>query len=149
MKRLNSLLLVGLLLVGTFTFTNCSKSGCTDPDSVNYDPDAKKDDGSCAYEGKNVFWYGQATADSLASLGVSSLVFYIDKDIAGSTSASVYWTKAQDCGSEGSITVTKNLGDSKSKSYPYRVIDAGTDAELWKGTVEFKANTCTAVELIF
>lgn len=35
-----------LLTLGT---TGCKKEGCTDPLSTNYDPDAKKDDGSCVY----------------------------------------------------------------------------------------------------
>ena len=30
-------------------FTSCKKEGCTDPSATNYDPDAKKDDGSCEY----------------------------------------------------------------------------------------------------
>lgn len=29
----------------------CKKKGCTDPDSISYDADAKEDDGSCEYGG--------------------------------------------------------------------------------------------------
>ncbi|MCB9231248.1 MAG: hypothetical protein H6581_06280 [Bacteroidia bacterium] len=32
-------------------FSGCSPKGCTDPTADNYDPDAKKDDGSCSYDG--------------------------------------------------------------------------------------------------
>lgn len=47
--RISPIALMGLslgLLVGA---TGCKKEGCTDPAALNYDPDAKKDDGSCQY----------------------------------------------------------------------------------------------------
>src|SRR6056297_2168770 len=59
-----------LLLVTALIAVACSKEGCKDPSALNYDPDAKKDDGSCEYaepeltisspdEG-NTFMLGQA-----------------------------------------------------------------------------------------
>lgn len=42
-----------LALAALFTAQSCSedkKEGCTDPTAVNYDPEADKDNGSCAYE---------------------------------------------------------------------------------------------------
>lgn len=30
--------------------TSCNRKGCTDPDASNYDPDAKKDDGTCEFD---------------------------------------------------------------------------------------------------
>ncbi len=35
-------------------FTGCKQEGCMDPLSINYDPDAKKDDGSCEYAAPTV-----------------------------------------------------------------------------------------------
>lgn len=40
---------VGLALLGATAITSCKK-GCTDPDAVNYEEKAKKDDGSCEYD---------------------------------------------------------------------------------------------------
>ncbi|MEZ4771953.1 MAG: hypothetical protein R3D00_02145 [Bacteroidia bacterium] len=40
------LLISSLSMMMTFT-TSCATEGCTDPNSDNYDVDAKKDDGSC------------------------------------------------------------------------------------------------------
>lgn len=51
-----------LAVFSVSTLTSCQQDGCTDPMSDNYDPDAKKDDGSCVpwrdkfegnYTGKN------------------------------------------------------------------------------------------------
>ena len=45
MKNANILMLLAAFLL---TFTACKRTpGCTDPASVNYNPEAKKDDGSC------------------------------------------------------------------------------------------------------
>jgi hypothetical protein len=38
-----------LLLMLLIAASGCKKEGCTDPLSDNFDPDAKVDDGSCAY----------------------------------------------------------------------------------------------------
>lgn len=41
---------LALLVMITVTATSCrKKEGCTDPASINYDPEAEKDDGSCEY----------------------------------------------------------------------------------------------------
>lgn len=39
-----------LILAATLGLTACKKEGCTDPTALNYDSDAKKDDGSCTFE---------------------------------------------------------------------------------------------------
>lgn len=38
------------LLAMSLVVISCKNKGCTDEDAVNYDPEAKKDDGSCEYE---------------------------------------------------------------------------------------------------
>jgi len=47
MKRIFVLFFVGVL--ATMSFNSCKKKGCTDETAINYDSDAKKDDGSCEY----------------------------------------------------------------------------------------------------
>ena len=64
MKKSNALLLsiACLLLIGLYS---CKKpTGCIDPLACNYDPDAKKDDGSC--QGKSI-WYADVDGDGLGN----------------------------------------------------------------------------------
>ncbi len=39
-----------VLLLGSVAFSSCKKKGCMDPDAVNFNDAAKKEDGSCNYK---------------------------------------------------------------------------------------------------
>jgi hypothetical protein len=45
---------LSLILVSAFAFAGCNKDGCIDPTALNYDSDAKGDDGSCVYLAENL-----------------------------------------------------------------------------------------------
>lgn len=47
MKTYLSMIALSALLIGTAT--SCKKKGCMDPSAVNYNSEAKKDDGTCKY----------------------------------------------------------------------------------------------------
>jgi len=50
MKKLSVILIATSLVAFSTMFISCKKKeGCTDKTALNYDPDAKKDDGSCKY----------------------------------------------------------------------------------------------------
>lgn len=50
MKLNSKLTLLALGTIGVMVFSSCKKEeGCTDPAATNYNPDAKKDDGTCTY----------------------------------------------------------------------------------------------------
>ncbi len=55
-----------LFLVGITLLISCKKTGCTDPDALNYQESASKDDHSCYY-----YWIGQHHE--------GGDIFYIDK----------------------------------------------------------------------
>ncbi|MDX1350626.1 MAG: hypothetical protein R3279_10285, partial [Putridiphycobacter sp.] len=80
--------------------------------------------------------------------GTSTLTYYVDGAIIGSSAANVYFTAAPECGSQGTVSITKDLGIAKNKTYSYKVLnDSGS--EIWEGTHNFEANSCTAIELTF
>lgn len=52
MNRIGKYTRLALLLFGIYglvSLSGCDRSGCTDPDAANFDPDASKNDGSCTY----------------------------------------------------------------------------------------------------
>ena len=68
--------------------------------------------------------------------------------MVGTQGTNTYWTGAPDCGQSGSITVTKDLGSDKTKSFTYSVVDDLGD-EIWGGNLEFTGNTCWGHELVW
>lgn len=137
---------IGLLIAGATLLSSCKKEGCTDPSAENYCDECKKEDHSCQFKGEIVFWYNQTAANGLANDGATSLTYYVDGQIVGSSAASVYWTGAPNCGQNSSITVSKSLGNVKNKSYDYSVKDQ-TGYTYWSGTANFTANTCATIQL--
>lgn len=149
MKKLVTLFICLFLIGGVAVINSCKKDkvkGCMDKDSKNYNSAAQEDNGSCAYEGSIVFWYNQANSVFLVNDGATSLTYYVNGAVVGSSAASVYWTGAPNCDQSGSVTVKKDLGSVKSKSFTYSVKDQ-TGYEYYAGSLTFDANTCTSYQL--
>ncbi len=68
--------------------------------------------------------------------------------MVGTQDINTCWTGAPACGQSGSITVTKDLGSDKKKSFTYSVVDDLGD-EIWGGNLEFTGNTCWGHELVW
>ena len=117
---------------------SCVFGGCIDPDSKNYDPFADVDNGSCTYAGSIVFWYGDNVAAKLVVNGITSLTYYFDGELVGSSASSVFWTGAPVCGQTGSITVNKELGFYKSLPYTFSVRDQN-NYDIWGGVTTIEA----------
>ncbi len=140
--------LAGLLFISVFLTGSCDRKikGCTDPDSINFDELAEKNDGSCRYEGYAVIWYNANASKGLTADGATALTFYLDGKVIGSSAASVYWASEPDCGADGTISVTQDLGKDKTKTYTLSVRDQD-GFEYWNADLTFEGNSCLALEL--
>ncbi|MEZ4722217.1 MAG: hypothetical protein R2813_10120 [Flavobacteriales bacterium] len=132
--------------IAAFGLQSCNTEGCTDGDATNFNADADTDDGSCKFEGELVFWYTEKTSDFLVGDDAITLTYYFDGELVGSGAANVFWTGAPECGQNGSVTVSKDLGGDKSKSYSYKVEDQ-TGHQYYSGNATVEANTCVTFEL--
>lgn len=148
MKKISFILMALVISAFAIMSSSCAKEkGCMDPDSINYNPDAEEDDGSCEYQATIQFWYDKATSEALLDEDVSSLTIYVDNEIIGSYAASVYFTSDPDCDEQSVVRSTKNLGKSKTKTSTYKVVD-DYGVELWSGTVTYDASkSCTSIQL--
>ncbi len=143
------ILIIPVLLILALTLTGCrGNRGCTDPEAVNYDPYAERDDRSCEYEGSLVFWFGQTASEALVDDGAISLTYWLDGELVGSSATSVYWSGPPECGANASVTVNKNIGRRKSAIYRFEVIDQD-DWIYWSGDIEIAANICMQLQLLW
>ena len=136
-----------IILISLLMFS-CAKEGCTDPDAENYNSSATKSDGSCTFQGRVVFWYDEATSDSLYYFGSDFLIYTVDGEVVGTQEINTYLKVVPICGQSVSIAVTKDLGSNKTKSFNYSVVDDLGD-EIWGGNLEFTGNTCWGHELVW
>ena len=65
-----------MFLVGALTLAACKKEGCTDPNAINYNPEAKKDDGSCEVEIE-----GNVTVEMSHVWGMSQAPFSMNTEL--------------------------------------------------------------------
>jgi hypothetical protein len=146
MKKITFVLLTGILFAISISCKKEVPAGCTDPIADNFDPDAEKYDGSCVYSGEAVIWYDQVVASNLVNDGAQALRFYVDGSLYGSQAAAVYYVSEPHCGYPGSITISKDLGSSKNKSYNVRIMDQ-TNWIYWDFNINIEANECNSIKL--
>lgn len=135
-----------VVIVAAIALSGCKVEGCTDPEASNYDVDANDNDGSCNYEGDLVFWYNETASAGLINDGSTSLTYYINNQVVGSSASNTFWNSAPNCGQNSSVTATIDLGSSQSVAVSYSVVDQDS-FEIWAGDISVDANSCLALEL--
>ncbi len=139
------LLVVGLTLI----VTSCAKKGCIDEDATTYSSSAKKDDGTCRYEGSKVFWISDSSAQQMLNDGIQSLTLYIEDDIEAQIQlTSQTFTVSPDCGDANATTVVRNLLSARTRAFSYRVLD-DQSVKRWAGAFTMNGNQCEPFELVY
>jgi len=145
MRKVKHLFLVTLAVYAVL-LVGCKTEGCMDMDSVNYNAGADVDDGSCRYEGQQALWFNETASKGLIADGATNLTVKIDGTSVGSISTSSFLTASPECGVDGAVTITQDLGNVKTQAFSYSVEDQ-TGFVYWEGVLNFNANTCTRTEL--
>mgnify|MGYP001159418517 CR=1 FL=1 len=123
--------------------------GCTDPNAINYNPQADINNNSCDFTGDILFYMNQEAGIYLYNEGIEKLTFYINGNNIGSQYNNGGFYTAQtppNCFDNfftiGSVYWTKNSYISIS----WRAIDEN-DYEWYGTTTNLVANECLAMEL--
>ncbi|MFN5208740.1 MAG: hypothetical protein ACK5D8_04545 [Bacteroidota bacterium] len=145
MKKIIYASLASVLMLTTLNA--CKKEGCTDSFATNYDEKADSDNGTCTYTGTIQFWYGKSASDWLDTVEVTSLAYYVDNQLIGSSAANVYFTGDPSCTQANVVRKTMDLGLAKTKTVPYKVVDQNSDV-IWSGNVTFDGTkSCINIQL--
>jgi len=102
-------------MLSSILFTGCAKKGCTDSLADNYCNKCKKDDGSCTYTGKIVWWWNEETLDNMANDDIGFIKFYVNGSEIASEVLSRFWVTAPSCDSDAPHYST-SLGGNKTAS---------------------------------
>jgi hypothetical protein len=134
------------LLVALFGFTGCKEDGCTDPDAVNYNADAKSDDSLCEWEADVVFWFDEPYANFMSNFGTTQLRVTFDNDYLGAMSIDQPFVTQPTCDDPVAITVTKRYSGTKNRNFWLSVEDQN-GAFLDEGPRGVRANECTHIKI--
>ncbi len=155
MKKLKTLTVLVLILSAILTtlIYSCKKdvSGCMDSNSITYNANATKDDGSCKYNGRVIFWWDKAFADSAQAYSIPNVRVSINGTFQGTLPiGSQYWTSAPSCGATGALTSTVDMGTSKTTTITikYDLLDASSNIFYTATyTSSIQCNTCNTMKL--
>lgn len=137
------------ILCVLMTLSACKQEGCTDPFAVNYSSDAEKDDSSCIFEGRVVFWFTASTATDLVTASVPNVDFVVNGIMEGSVSMTESSVVEPGCASNEGFLAYIDLTDSENQTLPYVIYKGGTNDIIQSGNVAVFANQCRAVELTY
>lgn len=144
MKRVLFLFFILLFIVG---FSNgCKRLGCRDVNSISYDPDARKDDGSCVYNGTLIVWLSQFQSNQYMAAGITDLHFIINNETIGTLPISEYSTAIPDCSAPSGFVTTVQIGKVASKNYTLIIRD-DQDNFISQKSFVVEGNGCSVIQV--
>lgn len=133
--NISARLLMGVAMTSILFITSCQKKGCTDSVSPDYDPEAKKEDGSCTfYYGGRIF--GQIDVGSEVDLNAEFDV-YIDGISVGHLA--YYFPSGLSCGNTQAVG-----GVYESGSHTVTAVATG-GSPVREGSVYLDMQECKVV----
>ncbi len=105
----------------SFSVGSCKKLGCRDINSLTFDEAAKKDDGSCVYEGMLTIWFDQTNSADYLTLGVTELRFYLNNTYIGSSLPTDFSSSVPTCGASNVFSSKVTLGKVEKRDYTLTV----------------------------
>ena len=123
---MKNIFIPALLIASVAVVTSCKKKGCTDDEAINFNTEAKKDDGSCEYADLNIpttYVFKDASGNNTVSYGgqierldqLTEMTTYMKSGISNVLSATVLNDMFQNTDDNGggnfSFTSTKQLKD--------------------------------------
>lgn len=138
-----------IVLIGS-SLMSCKKEGCTDPDAVNHDSDAKTDDGSCTYQAEFIVYFNEVTATNLTNDGITELSFYLGDKAFGTLTPSDFTNVIPECGGSEGLTTTVDLGTTKdTHEFELKYLDNMGVAISYGTYPGITANKCRKYEITY
>ena len=146
MKKLHYLIFAAIV---AFSFSSCKKiEGCMDPLSLNYNPDATKDNHDCDYSTVNFY----ASGDSINGKKVLEIVIRVgltsdntNEYIGNITSFNQ--AIPDGCSNPGTVNYSIQLGESHTWNVQYNLTD--NDIALKQGSFSpSPTETCITIDLL-
>jgi hypothetical protein len=137
---------ISMLSIVALSLYSCAKPGCTDSDAINYSESAKKDDGSCLYKEKLIFWQDQTTSQAVQNAGITGLYIYVDGQLIGSTLATNYWTGTPSCSQSGNVNTEIDMGNQIVKTISYEIKDNNGNS-LVSDTYTMISGDCNIIQM--
>lgn len=144
MKKITQISLIAVVMtIGLFS---CSKPGCTDQNSTNFNSEANEDDGTCTYRGDITFWCLPAVSTALMDAGHTMLRFELEGALVDSIQTELFFSPGGECNTPGVKTIAMEDLPYEYRYYKYRVKGNAFET-LYSDFIKLDANECLAIKL--
>lgn len=124
----------------------CKKMGCREVSAINFVEDAKKDDGSCIFEGTLTIWFSQFQSNNYATAGKTELQFFLNNVKVGATPITNFSTTVPTCTATNAFT--EKIGTGKVSSQVFNLIIRDDQGDFMsQKTITISGNACTVVQV--